>query len=133
MHMELAPIPGKSMSVSDIDQRISKLNRQFQELFNASKDDGGYLKHANTFKHITEEMGALKVQKTHLLEQQRSNSAANRRIQDAVDILNSGSADISEWDESVIRQLVDTVKVLSADRIMVCLRGGMEIEQEMQQ
>ena len=29
----------------------------------------------------------------------------------------------------MIRQLVDTVKVLSADRIRVYLRGGMEIEQ----
>ena len=32
----------------------------------------------------------------------------------------------------MIRQLVDTVKVLSADRIRGYLRGGMEIEQEMQ-
>ena len=36
---------------------------------------------------------------------------------------------ITEWDEDMIRQLVDTVKVLSTDRIRVCLRGGMEIEQ----
>ena len=48
-----------------------------------------------------------------------------------MNILNAGSADIVEWEEGMIRQLVDTVKVLSADRIMVCLRGGMEIKQEL--
>ena len=121
--------PGRSMCISDIDQRLSELNRQFQELFNASKEDGGYLKHTDDFKRITEEMAALKEQKANLLELQRNDSAANRRIQDAVNVLNAGSADITEWDEGIIRQLVDTVKVLSADRIRVYLRGGMEIEQ----
>ena len=58
-----------------------------------------------------------------------SGSAANRRIRDAVAILSAGDSQLTEWDESIIRQLVDTVEVLSADRIRVCLRGGMEIEQ----
>ena len=63
------------------------------------------------------------------MAQQESDSAASRRVQDAVHILNAGSAEITEWDEDMIRQLVDSVKVLSADRIRVCLRGGMEKEQ----
>ena len=41
----------------------------------------------------------------------------------------NGSPEITEWNESVVRQLVDTVKVLSANRIRVYLRGGMESEQ----
>ena len=53
----------------------------------------------------------------------------NYRIQNAVDILSAGTAEITEWNESTIRQLVDTVKVLSADRIRVYLQGGIEIEQ----
>ena len=44
-------------------------------------------------------------------------------------ILNAGSEHFDEWDESLIRQLVDTVQVLAKDRIRVCLRGGMEVEQ----
>ena len=36
-----------------------------------------------------------------------------------------------QWDESTIRQLVDTVKVLSANRIRIYLQGGIEIEQEL--
>ena len=46
--------------------------------------------------------------------------------------MEQASAEITEWDESLIRQLVDTVKVLSADRISVYLHGGIEIEQEME-
>ena len=42
------------------------------------------------------------------------------------------SGEITEWKEDMIRQLVDTVRVLFSDRIRVCLRGGMEIEQAIQ-
>ena len=129
MRMELAPVPGETMSLSDIDRRLAELDGEFRELFAASKEDGGYLKHADTFKRITEDMAALKEKKALILAQQEGNSAANRRIQDAVNRLNAGSAEITEWDKDMIRQLVDTVKVLSADRIRVYLRGGMEIEQ----
>ena len=74
-------------------------------------------------------MAALKEKRASIMAQQENDSAASRRIEDAVNILNAGSAEITEWDEDMIRQLVDTVRVLSADRILVCLRGGMEIEQ----
>ena len=90
------------------------------------------MRHAKDFQRITDDMASLKEKRTQLLDRQNSNSAINRRIQDAVNVLNAGSSEIREWDESVIRQLVDTVKVLSADRIRVYLRGGMEIEQTLE-
>lgn len=129
MRTEVASVPGESMSISDIDQRISELEQEFQTLFALSREEGGYLKYADDFKRITDDVASLKGKRSTLLEQQSSNSAASRRILDAVEFLNSGAATITEWDESVIRQLVDTVKVLSVDRIRVCLRGGIEIEQ----
>jgi len=132
MRTELSPFPGDGMSLSDIDQQLGELDQEFQTLFHASKADGGCLGHADTFKHITEEMASLKEKKALILERQQRDSAANRRIRDAVDVLSAGSAAIEDWDESVVRQLVDTVKVLSADRIRVYLRGGMEIEQEIE-
>ena len=131
MRMELSPVPGEYMSVSEIDRRIEELNQEFQKLFNASKG-GNFMQHAEDFQRITDDMALLKGKRSQLLDRQNSNSAINRRIQDAVNVLNSGSAEITEWDESVIRQLVDTVKVLSADRIRVYLRGGMEIEQTLE-
>ena len=129
MRMELSPIPGETMSLSDIDRRLGELEREFKALFQTSKEDGGYLGHAGAFQRITEEMGTLKEKKAFILAQQEGSSAASRRIRDAVDVLNTGDPQFTEWNESDIRQLVDTVVVLSADRIRVCLRGGMEIEQ----
>ena len=131
IRIELAPIPGESMSLSDIDRRLGELDREFRELFAASKEDGGYMKYADAFKRITEDMAALKEKKAAILAQQEGDSVANRRIRDAMNVLGAGIAEITEWNEDMIRQLVDTVTVLSMNRIRVYLRGGIEIEQEL--
>ena len=54
----------------------------------------------------------------------------NQRIMDAVQTLENASLHITEWDESAVRQLVETVKVLSKDEIAVTLKGGIEICQK---
>ena len=55
---------------------------------------------------------------------------ANQRILDAAQTLENASPHITEWDESAVRQLVETVKVLSKDEITVTLKGGFEIRQK---
>ncbi len=89
------------------------------------------MKHAAEFKRISDDMAALKEQRASLLERQNNDSAASRRIADAVNFLSTSSAAITEWNEGDIRQLVDTVKVLSENRIRVYFQGGIEIEQEL--
>lgn len=128
MRAELVSLPGEYLSAASIDRRLDELNQEFQSLFKRTSG-ADYLSHAEEFKRISDEMSALKEKRALLLERQNSDSAVNRRIQDAVNILNSGSPEITEWDESVIRQLVDTVTVLSANKIRVSFRGGMESEQ----
>lgn len=59
--------------------------------------------------------------------------ALNKRISDLSNqnqTLENASPHITEWDESAIRQLVETVKVLSKDEIAVTLKGGIEIQQK---
>lgn len=129
MRMELLPLPGEALSMTEIEKRLSELEQEFQAVFQLSRtEDGGYMKYASTFKRINDELAELKEKKKYLLKQQQDDSASNKRIKDAMDILNAGSAEVTEWDESLIRQLVDMVKVISEDRIIVRLKGGLEIK-----
>ena len=128
MRAELVSLPGECLRLSDIERQLDGLNQEFQVLFKQTSG-ADYMSRAEDFKRISDEMSTLKEKRVLLLERQNSDSAVNRRIQDAVDILNSGSPEITEWDESMIRQLVDTVTVLSANKIRVYFRGGMESEQ----
>lgn len=129
MRMELILFPGGTMSAGDIERKIKELEAEFQALFEeAQKEPGGYMKYTEEFQRITNNIAELKNKKSLLMEKQQSDSAANKRIQDAVRLLNNSSAEVTEWDEGMIRQLVDYVKVLAEDRVLICLRGGIEVE-----
>ena len=77
------------------------------------------------------EAAALKEKRAYLEKQRQDNAQIAQRIEDAAAMMEQTSANISEWDESLIRQLVDTVKVHSAEKITVYLRGGIEIYQNL--
>ena len=65
-----------------------------------------------------------------ILADNNEQAKANQRIQDAAQTLENASPHITEWDESAVRQLVETVKVLSKDEIAITLKGGIEICQK---
>ena len=51
---------------------------------------------------------------------------------DAAELLDRDAFSITEWDESMIRQMVDTVKVMSKNKIIATLKGGAEINQRLE-
>ena len=73
----------------------------------------------------------LKEKRAMLMEAQSKDAAAVWRVDHALELLETGTSELTEWDEGIIRQLVDTVKVISREKILVILRGGIQIEQDM--
>ena len=131
MERELAPIPGESMSLADIERRLDELNSQTRELVAKAARAEDASAYTSQLKAVVDETSALKEKRTFIEEQRKNNAQAVRRIEDAAAAMDQASAEISEWDEALIRQLVDTVKVISAEKITVYLRGGIQIEQDM--
>ena len=130
MELELAPIPGESMSLAYIERRLEELSSQTRSLVAKAAQAEDASDYTAPLKAIMDEAAALKGKRTFIEEQRKNNSQAVRRIEDAAEALEQASTYITQWDEPLIRQLVDTVKVVSADKIIVYLRGGIEIEQE---
>ena len=77
-----------------------------------------------------DEAAELKEKRAEIEELQQQNSQANLRIETAAALMEQVSAEITQWDEPVIRDLVDTVKVISKDQIEVYLRDGSVVKQE---
>lgn len=131
MEMELAPVPGESMSLADIERRLDELNDQTRELVAEAARAEDASACTAQLRAIMNEASALKEKRAFIEEQRQSNAQALRRIEDAAAAMAQASTHISEWDEALIRQLVDTVKVNSAEKITVFLRGGVQVEQDM--
>lgn len=131
MELELAPVPGETMSLADIERRLEEITPETMSIVTRAAEGNQTDEDTDRLKALVNEAAALKEKRVHLHEQQKNNAQAHQRIREATAILEDTPAEIAQWDESLIRQLVEMVKVLSADKILVRLRGGFQIEQNM--
>lgn len=128
METEIIPFPGGTMSLGDIERRLRELEQQFQTLLEKATDDPAA--YGGQFKEILDEQTFLKEKRAGILADNSEQAKANQRILDAAQTLENASPHITEWDESAVRQLVETVKILSKDEVAVTLKGGIEICQK---
>ena len=128
MEVELLPAHGTSMSIAGINARLAALEKEFQTLLEKAAGDFGSESYTEDFRSLAEEMAALK-EKRKNIEVKRDGSEPDHRIKQALDYMEEHSPAITEWDETAIRQLVDWVRILSSEEILVCLHGGLEVRQ----
>ena len=81
---------------------------------------------------MTDEVNTLNERKATLQHLQAEDAAATYRIKEAETLLQETSPELAEWDDHVIRQLVNTVKVVDKNKIRIYLNNGTEIEQELE-
>lgn len=132
MEKEIAPVLGEAMSLADIEKRLGEIDQEVGTLIAQAAKEGEATTCQNRLKDLLEETTTLKERRTFLQEQREKDSATARRMKAVVEAMEETLAELTEWEESTIRQLVDTVKILSKDRILVCLRCGVQIEQEIE-
>lgn len=124
---ETGKLPNSAMTLGDINRRLEELEAEFDTLFNQS---GSIDKNTIRFSQIANEMASLKEQREKISAQLRNNKAAQEHVHTIAAVLDQEDHHLTQWDEEMIRQLVHTVKVISADHIRVYLNDGTEIEQE---
>ena len=128
---EQAPVPGGTISLADMDRRMDELNMQTKEIVMKAAREQDASAYTDQLQALMKEAAALKEKKAALESQYRDNRQAVNKIESAKEALQRAPCYMEIWDDSLIRQLVDTVKVISSQKIIVCLRNGTEVEQEL--
>ena len=126
---ELITLPDSEVTLGRIKRRLGELESEFQTLLDKASAEV-WEKYTAQFKTLNDEMSALKVQQDEIKKQLQTNSIAAERLRNVKMALDQAEHNLSQWDETTIRQLVHTVKVISAERIIVYLNDGTEVEQE---
>ena len=132
MEQELAPVPGESMSLGDIDRAVTELGKQFDMLL-AEAANGDADEYAERFRAIPTTMEELKRRKAAILSIRQEQEQISRRIHAAASAMTTATVGITEWDDGVIYQMLEKVTVLAGNRIKVTFRNGVEIEQTVDQ
>ena len=130
--LELLPVQGQTMSLADIERRLAQLDEQFQQLL-AEAIDAEKKEACNArFAGILVEQTELKKQKEEILQSSNDADRVCTRMKQAEQAIENTASTITEWNESAVRQTVERVTVLSADEILVRIKGGAEIKQRLE-
>ena len=132
MEQELAPVPGESMSLGDIERAVTELGKQFDTLL-AEAANGDADEYAERFRTISTTMEELKRRKAAILGIRQEQEQISRRIHAAASAMTATTVGITEWDDGVVYQMLEKVTVLTGNRIKVTFRNGVEIEQTVDQ
>ena len=131
MQLELISDSQTRTLLGMIERRLTELESQFQYLLEQATDDPAI--YHTQFKEILNEQTALKKKRTELEANIQMQDENRRRIVATRNALADMSPHITEWDEIAIRQLVDTVKAISKEEILVILKSGETIKQNLQE
>ena len=130
--LELLPAQGQTMSLADIEHRLAQLDEQFQQLL-AEAIDAEDKEACNVqFAEILSEQTSLKKQKETLLQSSADTDRVCTRMKQAEEAIENTAQTITEWNENAVRQIVERVTVLSADEVLVRIKGGAEIKQRLE-
>lgn len=133
MEQELAPIPGEGMSLGDIERAIEELGKQFDVLLLEASNAVNTEEYAERFRAISNMIEELKRRKGNILQICQEQEQIERRVHAATAVMNTIPSELTEWDDSIVYQMLEKVSVLSREKIRVTFRGGTEIEQVVDQ
>lgn len=119
-------LPDSTMTLGEINRRLEELEAEFNILL---QQPDSAAKNAERFGSIANEMASLKEQREKIAARLRKDQTVQLHVHTMEAALDGMSYHMQQWDEEMIRQLVHTVKVISADHIKVFLYDGTEIDQ----
>ena len=131
MEKELAPVAGQQLSLSEIDNQIERLNTEFSKVLAEASKSGDQAAHSDRFREIMQKQTALKAQRDEIQGVLADSGKAAAHIDQCRQTAETTPTAISEWDETLIRQVVENVTVETGNEIIVALKSGASIHQEL--
>ena len=130
--VELLPVQGQTLSLADIERRLTQLDEQFQSLLAEAIDAEDKEACNAQFAEILAEQTALKKQKEAILQSSNDADRVCTRMKQAEQAIENTASTITEWNENAVRQIVERVTILSDDEVLVRIKGGAEIKQRLE-
>lgn len=131
MEKELAPAAGQQLSLSEIDNRLEQLNTEFSKVLAEASESGNQAAYSDRFRDIMQHQTELKAQRNEIQRMLAESGKAAAHIEQCRHAAETAPTAISEWDEALIRQVVESVTVETGSEIIVALKSGASIHQEL--
>ena len=120
---------GGSDEIDLLERRIDALNKRMLTLVNDSVENGSDIEsHEVEFKAISEQIEQLRKRITAIQESQREDGELQSRLKEIQDTINEREANRDVYDDSIVRQMIECIKVFKDGRLLIIFGGGYEVE-----
>ena len=123
---------GLNSNAEDINllrNKIDTLNNKMMDLINDSVKNGIDIEvHEEEFRDISEEIAQLENRITIIQDNSTPNDSAKERILELQKIIKEHESATDEYNETLVRQMVECIKVHKDKRIEVIFGGGISLE-----
>ena len=131
MEKELAPVAGQQLSLSEIDNQLEQLNTEFSKVLAEASESGDQAAYSDRFREIMQKQTALKAERGEIQRMLAESGKAATHIEQCRQAAETTPSAIAEWDEALIRQVVESVTVETGNEVIVALKSGTSIHQEL--
>lgn len=131
MEKELAPVAGQQLSLSEIDSQLEQLNTEFSKVLAEASESGNQAAYSDRFRDIMQHQTELKAQRNEIQRMLAESGKAAAHIEQCRQAAETTPSAITEWDEALIRQVVESVTAETGSEIIVALKSGASIHQEL--
>lgn len=122
---------GRKPEIDEYDTRIAEKQKEMVALIAENAKEGAYSEAFDRkYRKISEEISELKEKQNQFRNNKKLADNYDRRVKDMEDFLQSQSCSIPEFDNDLVRRLIATVKVVSAEKLIIQFQSGIVMEQE---
>lgn len=126
---EAIGLSGTSDEVDLLERQIEGLNNKMLEIVNQSIQSGSDIEtHEDEFREISEQIEGLKKRIAAMQESASNDESREERLAEIQNIIEQREQNKTEYDDSIVRQMVECIKVYK-DKIEVIFGGGYAIEE----
>ncbi|HWR31868.1 MAG TPA: zinc ribbon domain-containing protein [Negativicutes bacterium] len=117
------------LNVTEMESRIEELKTATMELVAESTDSGTVSDNVDRLKAMSNEIKAIHERLKQYREACAAEKSVDLKLAEMTDTLEAEPEEVIEYNDSLVRQLIDTIKVIGTDRLLVIFKNGLEYEQ----
>ena len=126
---EAIGLNGGSDEIDLLERRIDALNRRMMDLVTQSVESGTDVEsHEDEFKDISEQTEQLRSRINAIRESQREDGDIQERLRQIQNTIDERQHNKDQYDDTIVRQMVECIKVFKDGRLLVIFGGGYEVE-----
>lgn len=124
---------GEGSEPSIYNEQIKEKQNKMLELIEENARQGAYNDEFDAkYRKIADDIEHLKQQQLEERQRKRLSEKYRQRVADTDNYLNTQTHKNLEYDDELVRKLVENVKILSAEKIQIQFQSGIVMEQEVE-